>query len=550
MAALSLLVLPGLVLATELRLAGSLEHAWVVARLQAEDPWQVYHLPATGRLERPLRAGEIPAGVEIDGIAAQGERLWVFSGRTVRLRSAVWHELSERWRYREDVGMTLPGEVVSAGASDRSVWVLCRREARELGGERVRSGGVGRSALAVTLGIPADALGEAEAEEAEDLAEATEPVAEEAGGYVLARWAGDSWDVMPVSAAGRVLSLVADRPGGLPWVAVMESEVAGDARVMGVAPLRQEEGVWVLGPVTDLNGVLPAYGLPVVRRGVASLLTASRERGVRLRTEGRDTVLVLNLGQEAGPLQSAITATGFDGGLLVAGVDRWEAGWPRLDWAWLASADDAPRAGTLEVAAIPPPWSQPAYAIPVVIWITSFLLVIMTLEARRRPLRFRPRPVVVAPLGARMTAAMIDFFPCLFVVMWLTDTTFEQMVAMWPGQPLASTWGQVFPGLLTIALFVGSTGLGEALSGRTVGKRLMGLEVRSIDGRMPTATQVVARGLLKAFDVIATLLLLLMIFSRYRQRLGDMVSRTVVVVRGARPELPPRGDGSEERRDG
>ena len=51
------------------------------------------------------------------------------------------------------------------------------------------------------------------------------------------------------------------------------------------------------------------------------------------------------------------------------------------------------------------------------------------------------------------------------------------------------------------------------------------------------------RGVLKTFDLIAYPLLILMIISPYRQRLGDMVAQTVVVAKA--PIDPDSTSGDE-----
>ena len=55
--------------------------------------------------------------------------------------------------------------------------------------------------------------------------------------------------------------------------------------------------------------------------------------------------------------------------------------------------------------------------------------------------------------------------------------------------------------------------------------------------------QIVIRGVLKTFDLIAYPLLILMIISPYRQRLGDMVAQTVVVAKAPLdPDVDRGGD--------
>ncbi len=77
------------------------------------------------------------------------------------------------------------------------------------------------------------------------------------------------------------------------------------------------------------------------------------------------------------------------------------------------------------------------------------------------------------------------------------------------------------------------TTLDEALTGRTLGKRMMHCRVVSVDGSKPNVSQVVSRALLKLVKLIAPLMLLLLfvlpLLNPYSQRLGDILGRTVVI---------------------
>lgn len=79
-------------------------------------------------------------------------------------------------------------------------------------------------------------------------------------------------------------------------------------------------------------------------------------------------------------------------------------------------------------------------------------------------------------------------------------------------------------------------GLGEALTGQTLGKKLLGLKVVSEDGSPATVGQVVIRTLLRVVDQIPFLYLLgffvMLVTDRQRKRIGDIVARTRVVAAG------------------
>ncbi|WP_428389383.1 RDD family protein [Mucisphaera sp.] len=578
-ALLVVLCWPGWLGATELRMAGSLEHGWVVARPDSGQRWRVYHLPAVEGLETLHRAGVLDEAVSIDGLAAQDSVLWIFSGSLVRQREASWSELAGRWAYEERVGQPLPGRALSAVASDGGPVLLVRMASpiRPAAGSAVGGGREGdagdRSALAVALGLPESALAEegevgleldpagpmegALPEDASSEPAAGESVVEaSAASLHLVRWRDSGWEATPILDAPAVaMSLVGLDPAGVIWVALGEPRVealdlvgSGQATgpVASVAPLVETSEGFQLGRRDDLDGLLPSRGRVVMRGGRPALVRAEAGGDVLVASSGVDQQR-LRLGDGSQGMALGVATTSFDGGLLAAWVSVWQEGRPSLVWSWEPSGRGTPRTGTLVEVPPAPPWSRPDYAITVVVWITSFMLLLLTLESRRRPLKMLGPPAVLAPLGVRAVAGLIDLVPCLALAMLITGVGGNELMAAWPGQPLAHTWGRVVPGLVAIILFVLSTGIAEAWTGQTAGKALMGLEVRSVEGGRPSLLQILTRNLLKSFDLVATLLLLLAIFG-LRQRLGDMVARTVVVMRG--PIKPERATEERGRRDG
>jgi uncharacterized RDD family membrane protein YckC len=73
----------------------------------------------------------------------------------------------------------------------------------------------------------------------------------------------------------------------------------------------------------------------------------------------------------------------------------------------------------------------------------------------------------------------------------------------------------------------------EWLYGRTLGKQLTGIIVLRSNGRVPSLEQAVLRNLLRIIDGTAGYLLglLVILFTKENQRVGDLLSGTVVVSR-------------------
>jgi uncharacterized RDD family membrane protein YckC len=140
-----------------------------------------------------------------------------------------------------------------------------------------------------------------------------------------------------------------------------------------------------------------------------------------------------------------------------------------------------------------------------------------------------PGTTSVAGMLKRALAGFLDIAPALVLAMGAFKLSPEQLLAHWPGQPPADTWYKMLPGLVSILLIITHTALGEAIWGRSLGKALTGLRVVNIDGQTPRRWQLIVRNSLKVLELVVPILLLLAILSPRRQRLGDIVARTVVI---------------------
>ena len=155
-----------------------------------------------------------------------------------------------------------------------------------------------------------------------------------------------------------------------------------------------------------------------------------------------------------------------------------------------------------------------------------------------------PGDVALADPLRRGLAGLIDVSPGLLVATLGYGLSLAEVYQRWPGRGLGATFGLMLPGLVAVAVIVGHTTLLELLTGRSLGKWLTGLRVTDLTGQRPRPWQLLVRGLLKAFDLVAYLLLILPLISPLRQRLGDMVARTVVVM-----DRPDDGDGESSSGD-
>lgn len=148
-----------------------------------------------------------------------------------------------------------------------------------------------------------------------------------------------------------------------------------------------------------------------------------------------------------------------------------------------------------------------------------------------------PERIVLAPLSRRMLSGLIDLTPGL----WVAGAVYglgvdELLLRHWPGTPVPKPPAAMIPGWVVIAVTVGHTTACEFIAARSIGKWFTGLYVADFRGVPAPPGASVVRSITKVLDLVAWLLLLLPIISPHRQRLGDVLAKTVVVMR--EPEEP------------
>ncbi|MEL7238186.1 MAG: RDD family protein [Planctomycetota bacterium] len=137
---------------------------------------------------------------------------------------------------------------------------------------------------------------------------------------------------------------------------------------------------------------------------------------------------------------------------------------------------------------------------------------------------------VLAPNSRRFMAGLIDTIPLI--------SGYGVQVAL---RPHVDDNVLLLALLATVVTYIGAILVLELASGRSVGKMVLGLRVATVDGEMPTRRMIVLRNLFRLLDGPG---LVLILFTPLRQRLGDVLATTVVVM--ATPVEPSPVDGDEE----
>jgi uncharacterized RDD family membrane protein YckC len=177
---------------------------------------------------------------------------------------------------------------------------------------------------------------------------------------------------------------------------------------------------------------------------------------------------------------------------------------------------------------------------------TVLLLTFWRRDPTANELKLPPQLALADP-WRRALAGAIDVTPGLLIGTMGFDLTFNELFERWPGRGIGMTFTLMLPGLVAVAVIVGHTTLLELFTGRSLGKLATGLRVAKLDGQRPGFGPILARGLLKTFDLVAYLLLILPLISPYRQRLGDMVARTVVVMPNPDPDMADSNPADREK---
>lgn len=176
--------------------------------------------------------------------------------------------------------------------------------------------------------------------------------------------------------------------------------------------------------------------------------------------------------------------------------------------------------------------------------------VILLATWRRGPAGQRvalPPSVRPAEVWRRIVAGLIDLVPGLVIVMFAfgIGDPVGVLLANWPGMG-PGNWEQMMPALIVIGITIVHSCVCEVFTGRTLGKRFTGCRVVTSTGEAPNVWQVLARNGVKILEMVAYPMLIFMVLSPLRQRLGDVVGKTVVVIEVPIPVEPEDSTPNQE----
>ncbi|MEM6332612.1 MAG: RDD family protein [Planctomycetota bacterium] len=548
----------------------------------------------TGEVGQLRRVGTLRGALMPAGLAAEGDRaVAVFSGGSVVAVRAEWMEAAQAWRYERGTLPSLPttGEVTALAAESGRVWALIEggavavSETAEAPSPGPASGSSqqaeqGPPRLATTsntavevvdprrrraLGLPPlrEPIAPTESGAVEEEAEPADAVDRSDGGatlWVLERGAWRAVDWPQPGAGGEAVGLTARADADGVWVLASGANENGNA-TSWVARATAGDGAWSEPVVWDARSLEP--------RGVAAAgqtwVVAQEDRGISLlawvlRPGGVAAVGSLPVGVGEGEAWAAIGGDGAAWAVVGAaeriddsdeGATDAEAA-PELRLRAGGVQLDGARIGGGAVTVVTQPILPGPAGLAIELTVLAAAIVMVLVWYWRRPVEERtpqlPDGVAIAMLSQRLTAAAIDVLPVAGLACLAWRMSPGQLYAHWPGSMATSwEWTAVLPGAAVIGGVILHTTVAELITGKSLGKHITGLRVVTLDGSTPTPRQVVVRGLLRVMELVAWLLALLLIVGPYRQRLGDLVVGTLVVV--DRPDEQDEGKDDEEDPD-
>ncbi|MEM6749392.1 MAG: RDD family protein [Planctomycetota bacterium] len=214
---------------------------------------------------------------------------------------------------------------------------------------------------------------------------------------------------------------------------------------------------------------------------------------------------------------------------------------------WAVSLETGAVSDALPIEPVPYRPLSDQFGFVLLLSVVGVALVLMLIYWQREPeLRTFDAPPgrKLADLPRRAVAGTIDLLPGFAIAGWLFETTPGQVLAAWPGFSERTSLAELLPALAVIVGSVLVAGVVETATARSPGKWIVGLRVDDWQGQPPQRWRLALRNAMRAFDLVAPLLVLLAVITPTRQRLGDMLAGVVVTMAD-----PDAANGPEARQD-
>lgn len=555
----------------------------------------IYHLPANTETYLANKLDPIAGELMPRGLAAgDGRLLIVTNDRQITTLQPAWSELLLKWVYQKRKLTALPEgcTLVSLAMGERGPWALVQVQSRELL-ERLDhkpakpSTPTDQQILNKALGLPEDLQwdepGEDESKEdkakedkttteddIESLAEVVPQAQPVLPAYRLIQLRSSKWVSTPLPRGFMVPREVAllIRPGDdRPTLLLDGNSRRGSSlvRYNPVAPApRTDDADTASTPPPAWNRLATGMYLPPGRPWSADIVN------------GQIVIAI----ERNRPSQSVTIDT-----FLIRGDDAYEIGYTTLStgdnarWALLPKQNDI---GLIAAPAPTPEEDAPARKLPTMaflsglsfdgqplfsneqgqrqimpiavkkpgklegnadlfIQILAFItaMFMMVMFYRREPQQDQldlPDHLVLASFGRRAMGGLIDLAPGFFLASLIYDLSVtEILLEAWPGNGVEKAFAAMRPGFIVIGVSLFHTTICEFILARSLGKIVCGMYVADLNGKPAPPAPCFGRALSRAFELFAPLMILVAVISPARQRLGDILAKTTVVMRKPEP---------------
>jgi hypothetical protein len=172
----------------------------------------------------------------------------------------------------------------------------------------------------------------------------------------------------------------------------------------------------------------------------------------------------------------------------------------------------------------------------------TFSAVLLVVMLRPAPAGAIPiDPAAVLPAGCRLLAGVVDFMVGGLPVMLLLDLSASQLMVL----PVVTfEVSRCWPYLLAAGVATTIAALGEMLTGRSIGKALVGGQVTALNGQRPPTWRLLVRAAVRFVVLALPPLAAFALTNSHMQGLEDWAGRTLVL-RSDWQALPPPVDHDE-----
>ncbi|MFO8014471.1 MAG: RDD family protein [Phycisphaerae bacterium] len=374
------------------------------------------------------------------------------------------------------------------------------------------------------------------------------------GDAALLRFSGGAWSAEPEIVEGvdaeRVLAPQLARFGGrlfVVWCEDIQDFPGSGAPYRLRFAIRDADGTWQRPLSSRLRVASPAH-VAAAEQEMVCLYRKPGEDGPSAAWFLATYATADEDWHEAGPVQGAqdlesLSLAADGDGFVVAVLDGRRPSVARLDVGAPALDAFAPVPTQKAAGRAEEPFSWAAAAVMAGL---AFLLVMLALRGARRQAMMGQEAGteaghVAATLWRRGLAVALDYLLILggtaLVLAAVAPSLAHTMERIMETGEMEWRNVLLLEGVRLAVMIVYFT-LAEGRTGRTLGKALLGIEVRTVAGETVTLRQAAVRSVLRPIDELPTLYLLGLVFivrGPRPQRLGDRAADTLVVRRTARP---------------